>query len=80
MSTLPRPTGKELVKALESSGLVAERTRGSHCFLRHPDGRATVVPLRTRTLGLGLLRKIMSDCGINARQLTDLLSGALRKR
>jgi hypothetical protein len=25
------------------------------------DGRASVVPLRTRTLGLGLLRKILSD-------------------
>ena len=73
MSALPRPTGKELVKALERVGFVAERTRGSHCFLRHPDGRATVVPLRTRTLGLGLLRKILSDCGIKPQQLADLL-------
>ena len=73
MSTLPRPTGKELVKALERIGFVAERTRGSHYFLRHPDGRATVIPLRTRTLGLGLLRKILSDCGIKPQQLADLL-------
>ncbi|MBX9602331.1 MAG: type II toxin-antitoxin system HicA family toxin [Bryobacteraceae bacterium] len=56
MSTLPRPTGKELVRALERVGFLAERTRGSHCFLRHSDGRATVIPLRNRTLGLGLLR------------------------
>ena len=73
MSTLPRPTGKELVRALERAGFVTERTRGSHCFLRHPDGRATVVPLRTRTLGLGLLRKILSDCGLRPEQLSDLL-------
>ncbi len=73
MSTLPRPTGKELVKALERNGFVAERTRGSHYFLRHPDGRATVIPLRTRTLGLGLLRKILSDCGIKPPQLADFL-------
>jgi predicted RNA binding protein YcfA (HicA-like mRNA interferase family) len=73
MSTLPRPTGKELIRALERAGFVAERIRGSHYFLRHPDGRATVVPLRARTLGLGLLRKILSDCAIKQRQLSDLL-------
>ncbi len=73
MSTLPRPTGKELVKALERAGFLIERIRGSHCFLRHPDGRATVVPLRTRTLGLGLLRKILDDCGLKPQQLGDLL-------
>ncbi len=73
MSTLPRPTGKELVRALERAGFVAERTKGSHCFLRHPDGRATVVPLRGRTLGLGLLRKILADCRIDPQLLQDLL-------
>lgn len=73
MSTLPRPTGKELVRALEGVGFVVERVRGSHYFRHHPDGRATVVPLRTRTLGLGLLRKILSDSGIKAEQLSDIL-------
>jgi predicted RNA binding protein YcfA (HicA-like mRNA interferase family) len=57
MSTLPRPTGKELVRALERAGFVAERTRGSHYFLRRPNGLATVVPLRTCTLGLGLCER-----------------------
>jgi len=57
MSTLPRRTGKELVRALERAGFVAERIRGSYYFLRHPDGRASVVPLRSRTLGLGLFKE-----------------------
>ena len=73
MSTLPRPTGNELVRALERAGFRAERVRGSHCFLKHPDGRATVVPLRSRTLGLGLLKKILADCSIEPEQLHDLL-------
>ena len=73
MSTLPRPTGRELAEAIERVGFLAVRTRGSHQFLRHPDGRATVIPLRIRTLGLGLLRKILKDCGIKAEQLQDLL-------
>jgi predicted RNA binding protein YcfA (HicA-like mRNA interferase family) len=50
-----------------------DRVRGSHCFLTHADGRATVVPLRSRTLGLGLLRKILADCSIEPEQLKDLL-------
>ena len=38
MSTLPRPTGKELIRALERAGFITERIRGSHYFLRRPDG------------------------------------------
>jgi predicted RNA binding protein YcfA (HicA-like mRNA interferase family) len=73
MSTDPRPTGKELVQALERAGFKVIRVKGSHHFLRHSDGRATVVPLRTRTLGLGLLKKILKDCGFDTKQLQDLL-------
>ena len=72
MSTLPRPTGKELVRALERAGFVAERVRGSHCFLRHSDGRATRAS-PNQDVGIGLLRKILSDCGIKPAQLHELL-------
>ena len=44
MTRLPRITGRELVRALESAGFLVDRTRGSHHFLKHPDGRATAVP------------------------------------
>jgi len=64
---------RDRVKALERAGFVVERVRGIHYFLRHQDGRATVVPLRTRTLGLELLRKILSDCAIKPEQINDLL-------
>lgn len=62
-----------MVRALERVGFQVERTRGSHCFVRHGDGRATVVPVRGRTLGLGLLRKILTDCAIEPERLGDLL-------
>ena len=73
MISLPRPTGKELAQALERAGFSILRTRSSHQFLQHPDGRATVIPLRARKLELGLLRKILKDCGIKPEQLQDLL-------
>jgi predicted RNA binding protein YcfA (HicA-like mRNA interferase family) len=62
MTRLPRLTGKEAVRALLRIGLEVVRTRGSHVFLRHPDGRATTVPVHSReTIGPGLLRSILRD-------------------
>jgi len=43
MSKLPSLTGKEIISALKKTGFVVERQRGSHIFLKHLDGRATVV-------------------------------------
>jgi predicted RNA binding protein YcfA (HicA-like mRNA interferase family) len=73
MSSLPRPTGKELVQALERLGFSVVRVRGSYHFVRHLDGRSTVVPFRSRTLGIGLLRKILTDCNIEPDQLKEVL-------
>ena len=45
MSTkYPKLTGKELIKILQKYGFEVSRIRGSHHFLKHSDGRATVVP------------------------------------
>jgi predicted RNA binding protein YcfA (HicA-like mRNA interferase family) len=56
MSRSPRITGAELIAALESSDFLVTRIRGSHHFLRHADGRTTVVPVHSgETIGPGLL-------------------------
>ena len=44
MSRLPRLTGQEVTQALSRAGFEVLRQRGSHLFLKHADGRATVVP------------------------------------
>ena len=75
MTRLPRPTGKELVAVLERAGFDVVRSKGSHHFLRHPDGRATVVPVHAReTIGTGLLHRILKDCGIEHIEFRRLLS------
>ena len=43
MTALPRLRGRALIRALERGGFAVVRVRGSHHFLRHPDGRGTVV-------------------------------------
>ena len=74
MTRLPRITGKELIGALRRKGFEVVRVKGSHHFLRHGDGRATVVPVHAGdTIGPGLLASILSDVGLTRDQLIDLL-------
>lgn len=74
MTRLPRVKGREIIRALEKAGFSTERTRGSHVFLKHPDGRATAVPVHSgETIGPGLLRAILRDVELSVSQLTDLL-------
>lgn len=74
MTTLPRVTGKKLVRALRQAGFIVVRVKGSHHFLQHPDGRCTVVPVHAgEIVGPGLLTKILRDTDLTARRLHDLL-------
>jgi predicted RNA binding protein YcfA (HicA-like mRNA interferase family) len=75
MTRLPSLTGKQLIAALGRLGFESIRTRGSHHFLKHSDGRATVVPTHAgETIGPGLLSRILRDCEISREDL----QGALR--
>ena len=74
MTRLPRVPGKEVVRALQKAGFSVDRTRGSHVFLKHSDGRATAVPVHSgETLGPGLLRAILRDTKLSVEELADLL-------
>lgn len=74
MTRLPRIRGKDLVRALRRAGFEIARTRGSHVYLKHSDGRATVVPVHAgETIGPGLLTEILRDTEISAEQLRELL-------
>lgn len=70
MTRLPRLKGKELVRLLEKLGFEIVRTRGSHLFLRHADGRVTTVPVHAgETIGPGLLRSILRDVELSADEV-----------
>jgi predicted RNA binding protein YcfA (HicA-like mRNA interferase family) len=74
MSRAPRVTGPELIAALGKGGFRVLRVKGSHHFLRHEDGRSTIVPAHSgETIGPGLLHKILRDCQLTAEQLSELL-------
>jgi predicted RNA binding protein YcfA (HicA-like mRNA interferase family) len=74
MTSYSSVTGKTLVAALEKIGFEVVRIKGSHNFLRHTDGRTTVVPIHSgETIGPGLLTKILRDCDLNREQLQKIL-------
>ena len=74
MTSFPSLTGKELILILKKAGFKLPRIKGSHHFLRHPDGRSTVVPVHAgETIGPGLFAKILRDCDLNREQFQKLL-------
>ena len=74
MTSLPSFTGKELLAVLRRSGFEIIRVKGSHHFLRHADGRSTVIPVHSgENIGPGLLAKIIRDCELSREQFQELL-------
>jgi predicted RNA binding protein YcfA (HicA-like mRNA interferase family) len=56
-----------VVAALRRGGFSVIRVKGSHHFLRHSDGRATVVPVHAgETIGPGLMSKILKDVEVDS--------------
>jgi predicted RNA binding protein YcfA (HicA-like mRNA interferase family) len=69
MPRLPRLRGREVIAALRRAGFVVVRVKGSHHFLRHPDGRSTVVPVHAgETIGPGLLSQILHDVDMEVEE------------
>jgi predicted RNA binding protein YcfA (HicA-like mRNA interferase family) len=74
MARLPRLRGKEIIAALRRAGFVVLRVKGSHHFLRHVDGRATVVPVHAgETVGPGLFTKILRDADMELEEFESWL-------
>lgn len=74
MTATPSLTGKDLLAVLRKSGFEVLRVKGSHHFIRHADGRSTVVPVHSgETIGPGLLAKILRDCELTREQFLALL-------
>lgn len=74
MSRLRRVTGKQVIKALQKAGFDVLRVRGSHHFMRHADGRSTVVPVHAgETLGPGLFNQILKDAELDREAFEALL-------
>ncbi len=68
---VPLPA-RRVLRALENLGFQIVRQKGGHVFLRHPDGRTTVVPVHpAEDIGRGILRKIIRDVGVDVDEFLE---------
>ena len=71
MTLLPLLSGKEIIKKLAMLGYTINRQRGSHmrlvCF-----GKKSVTVPDYRTVGRGLLRKILRDADLKPEEFIGL--------
>ena len=76
MSKLPQITAKDLIKILTKIGFKVIRQKGSHIFLRHENGRTTVIPNHPgEKLDRGLLNKILrKDIQISKKEFRELMN------
>jgi len=65
-------TPKKLAKILHDLGFEERDAEGSHVLFRHPDGRTTVVAMKSKDISRGLLRKILHDIDISRDEYDKL--------
>ena len=79
MSGLRKPLhpvkAKDVIKALSKLGFTARHTKGAHVFLKHADGRTTIVPVHPREeIDRRLISKIAADIGMHAEEFMYIIS------
>lgn len=73
-SRLPTLRAGDIIRVLKFLGFSEARTRGSHVFFRHSDGRTTVVPKHgNEDIGRGLLRQIIREIKVTPEEFLKLL-------
>lgn len=61
---------RKVVKALLRLGFTSRPSKGSHVFLKQPDGHTTTVPIHTaEVIDRGLARKIAADIDMAPKRL-----------
>jgi len=75
MTKLPQISAHNLIKIFSKIGFKIMRQSGSHIFLRHEDGRTTVIPNHPgENIDRGLLNKIIrKDIKISRQEFERLL-------
>lgn len=70
MSILPALTARAIMQKLLRAGFRHIYTRGGHYFFQHPiTRRITTVPFHAgKTIGRGLLSKILKQAGLSAKE------------
>jgi predicted RNA binding protein YcfA (HicA-like mRNA interferase family) len=72
MPKFPSISAFKAIKCFEKIGYEVVRQKGSHIRLHHVHKKPLTIP-RHKTLGTGLLRKLLRDAELTIEQFSDLL-------
>ena len=68
-------SARKVIRALENIGFRQIRQKGSHLFMRHPDGRTTLIPIHPgEKIGKGMIRKITNDAELTRDEWFELIA------
>jgi len=74
MPKLPIIKPLTLIRILKKINFVEIRQKGSHKFFyRRKDNKATIVPVHSKDIGRGLLRKILNEINLSVDEFIQLL-------
>ncbi len=73
MTRLPDISWKDAVKAIEKSGFVFDRQKGSHLVYYHPDTQATAIIPRHSSIKKGTLMHILKQAGLTRDEFLNLI-------
>lgn len=72
--SIPVVPGAKIVKALEGAGFTVTRIKGSHHFMRHPNGRTVSVPVQAGDdVPKGTMRDILASVRMTPDEFRRLL-------
>jgi len=66
-------TGKQAISAFEKAGFRVLRRKGSHCLLHKEGAALLVIPVHSRPLKIGLLKKELKKAGLSVEQFKRLV-------
>jgi len=73
MSSLPRISGRECIKALSKVGFILKRQHGSHIILRRNEPFTQVVVPDHKEIDRGTLRAIIRQANLTVDEFNKLL-------
>jgi predicted RNA binding protein YcfA (HicA-like mRNA interferase family) len=73
VSRLPSLNWQRVTTALERTGFVFDRQKGSHMVYYHPETNRTVVIPRHREIKTGTLREILREANLTREEFRKLL-------
>ncbi|HHP7232600.1 MAG TPA: type II toxin-antitoxin system HicA family toxin [Xenococcaceae cyanobacterium] len=74
MAKLPVVSGSDIIKTLEKIEFKVIRQKGSHIRMKHEDNRVVTIPVHgNKSIGRGLLRKVLRDAELTVEEFQKLL-------